>query len=169
MRVLLQIYANICGLEKVPNPFVVLRYALHFALTCPYLPTYITCHFHHQTAVVISIYLLHLYRPRLVRIHGVQYSTQAVIRIKTPPQWSVKDPFICCKIETIFVYQDHKIFLMRALGIVRFSEHLKSFEVEDVSELLLVTYLDFHRSGVFHTKTRHEHYLIEKDHADVSF
>lgn len=25
--------ANICGLEKVPNSFVVLRYALHFALT----------------------------------------------------------------------------------------------------------------------------------------
>lgn len=28
--------------------------------TCPNLPTYITCHFHYQTAVVISIYLLHL-------------------------------------------------------------------------------------------------------------
>ena len=155
----------------MPDPFVALRYALHCTLyctlTCPNLHTYV-CKMPLSLPIVISIY--HTHRPRLVKIHGVQYSTQAVVRIKTPPQWSVDDPFIYCRIETIFVYQDHKIFLLRALRIVRFSEHLKSFEVEDISELLLVTYHDFYRSGVLHTKTKHDkHYLIEKDHVDVSF
>lgn len=61
------------------------------------------------------------------------------------------------------MYQDHKIFLLRALRVVRFREHLKSLEVEDISELLLFTYHDFYRSGVLHTKTKHDkHYLIEK-------
>ena len=40
--------ANICGLEKVPNPFVALRYVVHYTFTCsslvPNLPTYIICH-----------------------------------------------------------------------------------------------------------------------------
>ena len=35
---------------------------------------------------------------------------------------------------------------------------------------LLLTYHDFYRSGVLHTKTKHDkHYLIEKDHVDISF
>lgn len=105
-----------------------------------------------------------------MRIHGVQYSAQAVIRVNSPPQRSVDDSFIYGRIETIFVYQDNKIFLLKALNIVRLCEHLKSFEVEDATEMFLVTYHDFYRSGVLHTKTKYsKHYLIEKDHADVSF
>ena len=80
------------------------------------------------------------------------------------------DPFIYSKIETTFVHEDHKIFIGRAPAIVRFIEHMKTLEVQDNTQLVLVTYHDFYRSGVLHMKSKHnEHYLIEKDHADVSF
>ena len=102
-----------------------------------------------------------------MRIHGVRYSTQAVVRIKSPP--SVDDPFTYWTVDTIFVYEDHKIFLLRALCVMNYVEHLKAFEVADTSELILATYYDFYRPGVLHLKAKHsKHYLIEKDHADIS-
>ena len=105
-----------------------------------------------------------------MKIHGVQYSPQAVVRVKTSPEWSVDEPFMYGRIEVIFVYQDNKIFLLKALNVVKFSQHFKSFEVEDSSEIFIVTYHDFYRFGVLHTKTKNsKHYLIEKDNADVSF
>ena len=54
--------------------------------------------------------------------------------------------------------------------IARFNAHMKCIEVENANELLLVTYHEFYRPGVLHTKSKHgKHYLIEKDLNDVSF
>ena len=65
---------------------------------------------------------------------------------------------------------NHDTFQLKALVIVRFNEHLKSVDVEDASQLLLVTYHDFYTPGVLHIKAKHgKKYLIEKDHTDVSF
>lgn len=74
--------------------------------------------------------------------------------IKTLPQWIVDDP---CIVDRIFVYEDQKIFLLKALT-------LKAFEVVSTDELILAIYHDFYRHGVLHMKEKHGNYfVIEKD------
>ena len=105
-----------------------------------------------------------------MKIHGVRYSTQAVIRLKTPPQWSVDDPCTYCSVNTIYVYQDHKIFVLKALSIVAFVEHLKAFEVVPTDQMILATFHNLYRHGVLHLKQKHgKYYLVEKDHVNISY
>ena len=102
-------------------------------------------------------------------LHGVRYSTQVVIRLRTPQQWSVDDPSTYCCINAILVYQEHKVFVLKALSVVTFVEHWKAFEVVPTNQVILATFHDFYRHSVLHFKQkRDKNYIIEKDHVDIS-
>ncbi len=59
---------------------------------------------------------IHYYnRANTVKIHGVKYACNAIVRIKA--QESIESPFVYALIKDIFVYNDQKLFLVKLLCI----------------------------------------------------
>ena len=69
-----------------------------------------------------------LIRVAYVKIHGIKYSSQAVVRVKktTPDDY---EPFIYCTIKNIYVYKDVKIFELEIMKIVLYKENIRAIQV----------------------------------------
>ena len=100
-------------------------------------------------------------RPRAVKIHGVKYSEQAVIRVTNEDNH--EQPYIYCKIITLYVYHDYKVFVSVILDILDYDEHTKSYVVSCSDRMVVAVYSNLYIHGVLHLKTKGPNtYLVEK-------
>ncbi len=109
----------------------------------------------------------YLCRPNFVKIHGVRYTENAVVRIKDHGTVTISaehPQFTYCIIHDIYVIEDNKVFKVRQLKVADNTPHLRSTCLELSETILLLTYNDFYSHGVLHLKTGGDQlYIIEKD------
>ena len=104
-----------------------------------------------------------LNRANWIRIHGISYRTNSVVRIIPPTNWNTTETFLYCQIKCVFV-KDHKVFLTTVFHVVTYEEHLRAYEVCPTSHQMLATYAHFRRHGVLHLKNKGgKTFVIEKD------
>ena len=102
------------------------------------------------------------FRVTYVKIHGIKYCSQAVVRVKksTPDDY---EPFLYCHIKNIYVYQDAKIFELEVMEIVLYNENLRAIQVTTTDQTLWCLYTDFFFHGALHLKRKAEDvYIIDK-------
>ncbi len=106
-----------------------------------------------------------------MKIHGVRYTENAVIRIKDHATFSAEHPhFTYCVIQDVYVIEDNKVFEVKQLEVGDNAPHLKSICLELSETILLVTYNDFYSHGILHLKTKGDQlYIIEKDTCQYNF
>ena len=63
-----------------------------------------------------------------VKIHGTKYTSGAVIRVQTPPQFDPA-PFLYCQVQDIYVYKDYKIFKSEVMDVVEYTENLRAVKI----------------------------------------
>ena len=89
-------------------------------------------------------YFCFLYRAHHVKVHGIKYTNRVVVRIKAQPTIEENgDPFIYSQIKDIYVYKDHKIFVLQVMKVVQFVEHFRAFNIQLTDMTLLCLYDDF--------------------------
>ena len=102
------------------------------------------------------------FRVTYVKIHGIKYCSQAVVRVKksTPDNY---EPFIYCHIKNIYVYQDAKIFELEEIDIVYYNENIRAIKVKTTGQTLWCLYNDLYYHGPLHLKRKGENiYIVDK-------
>ena len=99
--------------------------------------------------------------PTSVKIHGIKYSANAIIRIT-----STKDEnfsFSYARIKEIYVHHDQKLFITSVLHVEYLSDHDKSYVLSDTLKTAFATYHDLYIHGVLHSKIKNTNInLVEK-------
>lgn len=102
-------------------------------------------------------------RAKSVKIHGTKYTSGAVIRVQTPPQFDPA-PFLYCQVQDIYVYKDYKIFKSEVMDVVEYTENLRAVKIILTDKTLLCAYDDLFSHGVLHVKQKGQHfYIIERE------
>ena len=100
-------------------------------------------------------------RPKAVKIHGMKYTEQAVVHVTS--QDDHEEPYIYCKISSLYVYNDFKVFVTNFLNIHDYVDHTKSCVVSCFTKAVVGLYSDLYIHGVLHLKTKGTNtHLIEK-------
>ena len=98
------------------------------------------------------------YRPNKVKIHGVTYTRQAVVRIKDTANDGI--PLVYATIKTMFVYEDEKYFIVNPLHVQMFSDHSKCYIVSPTLNNIIVTIHDFFCHGTLCVKSKNYYICI---------
>ena len=93
---------------------------------------------------IYNDYFCFLYKAHHVKVHGIKY-TNGVVEENG-------DPFIYLQIKDIYVYKDHKIFVLQVMKVVQFVEHFRAFNIQLTDMTLLCLYDDFFQHGALHPK-----------------
>jgi len=102
------------------------------------------------------------FRAKGVKIHGIEYRVNAIIRIKRD---SAEDGFTYAHIDDLYIYQSNKIFLTTVVNVMEINPHIKSIKIYITSEKVLCTFTDLFCKGVLHCKERDgDMYIIEKQY-----
>ena len=113
----------------------------------------------------VNSYLRYTSRPKIVKIHGISYSKEAVVRVKCPPGFACKEPFLYVQLSSIYVYDDNNVFCGNVISIEEVVEHTRCYRVSCDTTVWIGSYLDFYWHGVLHLKKKNGlSYIIEKDH-----
>ena len=100
-------------------------------------------------------------RPKAVKIHGVKYTEQAVVRVTS--QDDHEQPYKYCKICSLYVCNDLKVFVTNVLDIHDYVDHTKSCVVSCSTKVVVALYSDLYIHGVLHLKTKGTGtHLVEK-------
>ena len=82
-------------------------------------------------ATMIIFLFFFFYRAQHVKVHGIKYTNGVVVRVKAQPTIEENgDPFIYLQIKDIYVYKDHKIFVLQVMKVVQFVEHFRAFNIQ---------------------------------------
>ena len=96
-----------------------------------------------------------------MKIHGVKYTEQAVVRVTS--QDDQEQPYIYCKISSLYVCNDLKVFVTNVLDIHDYVDHTKSCVVSCSTKVVVALYSDLYIHVVLHLKTKGTNtHLIEK-------
>ena len=106
--------------------------------------------------------MFNIIRVTYVKIHGIKYSSQAVVRVKNPTP-DEDEPFLYCIIKNIYVYKDAKIFEVEILKIVLYCDSIRAIKVKPTNQTLWCLYTDLFIHGILHLKRKAENvFIIDK-------
>ena len=112
--------------------------------------------------------IISFHRAKYLKIHGVKYSVGALVRVKTSPSLeNESDPFSYGQIQHMYVFNDHKIFVLRKVKVLEFVEHFRAVEVEVTNITQLCLLEDMFTHGVLHIKNKLERQYITDYHFRV--
>ena len=97
-----------------------------------------------------------------MKINGIKYCSQAVVRVKKPTPDNYEPFFYCC-IKDIYVYEDTKIFELEEMEIVLYKENLRAIEVKATNQTLWCLPIDLYYHGAMHLKRKRKCMYICND------
>ena len=88
-------------------------------------------------------YIYSIIRVTYVKIHGMKYCSQAVVRVKNVTS-DEYEPFVYCKIKNVYVYNDAKIFEVEVMKIVLYHDNIRAIQVTTTNQTLWCLYTDLY-------------------------